>query len=123
MQQPTRQEQAQAILERRARRVASQALGRRAVTAADFAEAFTLEMMDLQAEIPDKAALLALGQNIVGPRDGIYVLDDGETFRVYLQERGETYEGSGRVDFETARNKVIALLIQLDGLPFTPPGI
>lgn len=123
MQQPTRQEQAQAILERRARRVASVALGRRAVTAADFEEAFTLEMMDLQAEIPDKAALLALGRNIVGPRDGIYVLDDGHTFRVYLQERGETYEASGRVDFDAARNKVISLLIQLDGLPFTPPGI
>ncbi|MCH8985256.1 MAG: hypothetical protein IIB04_01425 [Acidobacteria bacterium] len=50
MQQPTRQEQAQAILERRARRGASAALGRRAVTAADVeaakeivAEAYGIE--------------------------------------------------------------------------------
>jgi len=120
---PTRQEQARAILERQARRLASQSLGRRATSTADFEEAFNLEMMDLHAEIPDRAALLDLGRNIVGPRDGIYILDDGDTFRVYLQEKGETYQGYRGVDFETARSIVINLVIQLDGLPFTPPGV
>jgi hypothetical protein len=121
--QPTRQEQARAILERRARGLASRAIGRRATSTADFEEAFNLEMMDLHAEIPDKRALLDLGRNIVGPRDGLYILDDGDTFRVYIQEKGETYEGHRGADFETARSIVIGLLIQLDGLPFTPPGI
>jgi len=116
---PTRQEQARAILERQARRLASQSLGRRATSTADFEEAFNLEMMDLHAEIPDKMALLRLGTNLVG----LYILDDGESFRVYLQEKGETYQGYRGLDFETARSVVIDLIIQLDGLPFTPPGI
>lgn len=123
MDRPTRQEQARAILERQARSLASQSLGRRATSTADFEEAFNLEMMDLHAEIPDKMALLRLGTNLVGPRDGLYILDDGESFRVYLQEKGETYQGYRGLDFETARSVVIDLIIQLDGLPFTPPGI
>ncbi len=123
MGRPTRQEQARAILERRARTLASQSIGRRATSTADFEEAFNLEMMDLYAEIPDKEALLSHGRNIVGPRDGLYILDDGDSFRIYLQEKGETYEGHRGVDFETARSIVINLVIQLDGLPFTPPGI
>ncbi len=121
MQRPTRQEQARAILELRAWKLASQVLGRRATNAADFADAFNLERIDLLAEIPDVAALMRLGRNVVGPRDGLYVLDDGGTYRVYLQEKGETYyETSG--DFETARDAAIDRLVQLGGLPFEIPG-
>ncbi|GBE25092.1 hypothetical protein BMS3Bbin02_01377 [bacterium BMS3Bbin02] len=123
MDRPTRQEQARAILERRARKLASQSIGRRATSTADFEEAFNLEMMDLYAEIPDKETLLGLGRNLVGPHDGLYILDDGDSFRIYLQEKGETYQGFKGADFETARSIVIDLVIQLDGLPFTPPGI
>ena len=72
----------------RAWQLASRTLGRRAATAADFAEAFTLEWIDLLAAIPDPAALLGLGRNRVGPADGLYVIDEGAgLFRVYRQER------------------------------------
>ena len=122
MTRPTRQEQAQAILERRAWRLASQVLGRRATNAADFHEAFNLERIDLIAEIPNPEALLALGRNIVGPRDGLYVLDDGGSYRVYNQEKGEVYYEVRGASFEQARDAAIDRLIQLGGIPFSPEG-
>jgi hypothetical protein len=97
-------------------------LGRRATGAADFDEAFTLERIDLISEIPHPGALLSLGRNVAGPRDGLYVIDDGESFRVYLQERGETYYEVTGATFEEAREAVIDRLIQLNGIPFTPEG-
>jgi inactivated superfamily I helicase len=122
MNRPTRQEQARAILERRAARVASTILQRRATSQADFLEAFNLERIDLISEIPNREALLALGRNIVGPRDDLYILDDGDSFRVYLQERGETYSQVVGASFDQARDAVIDRVITLQGLPFTPPG-
>lgn len=122
MYQTTRQEQAQAILERRGQSMASRILGRRANSAADFAEAFNLERIDLISEIPTSEVMLALGRNVVGPRDGLYVLDDDGTYRVYLQEKGEQYYMTSGASFEEARDVVIDRLIQLQGLPFEPPG-
>lgn len=119
---PTRQEQAQAILHLKGAQLASRILGRRATSAADFAEAFNLERIDLIAEIPNPAALLALGKNIVGPRDGLYVLDDGGTYRVYLQEKGEAFSEVAGASFDQARDAVIDRLLQLGGLPFRPQG-
>lgn len=102
--------------------MASRVLGRRATGASDYEEAFNLEWIDLISEIPNDDALLALGRNIVGPKDGLYVLRDGDTYRVYIQERGmDQYPVTG-ADFETARDAVIHRLIQLQGLPYTPPG-
>ena len=123
MERPTRQEQAQAILTLKAQRMASQILGRRASGAGDFEEAFNLEWVDLVSEIPDQDAMMALGTNIVGPRDGLYILRDGGTFRVYLQEKGEDFYEVTGADFEEARDTVIRRLIQLQGLPFIPPGL
>lgn len=123
MERPTRQEQAQAILQRRAQRLASQILGRRATGAGDYAEAFNLEWVDIISEIPTPVEMLALGRNIVGPRDGLYVLDDGCSYRVYLQEKGISFQELSDAGFEEARDAVIHLLIQIQGLPYTPPGI
>lgn len=122
MERPTRQEQAEAILGLKAQRMASQILGRRASGAADFEEAFNLEWVDLISEIPTGDSMMALGRNIVGPKDGLYVLRDGDTFRVYLQEKGEDYFVLRGVGFEEARDAVIHRLIQMQGLPFIPPG-
>lgn len=116
---PTRQDQARAILDRKARRMASAILGRRATSAADFDEAFTVERMDVLAEIRDADALLALGRNAVGPRDGLYVLRDGEdVFRVYLQERGIPHDEARGLDFEQARDAVIERVVMMNGIPF-----
>lgn len=123
MERPTRQSQAEAILALRAQRMASQILGRRATGAEDFAEAFNLEWVDLVSEIPTPEAMMALGRNIVGPRDGLYILRDGDSFRVYLQEKGEDFYVLTGADFEQARDAVIHRLIQLQGLPFVPPGL
>ena len=122
MDRPTRQEQAQAILGLRGRQLASRILGRRATSSGDFAQAFNLERVDLISEIPDAAALLALGRNVVGPRDGLYVLDEGESYRVYIQERGIAFDELGAATFEEARDAVIDRLIWLGGLPYSPPG-
>ena len=122
MDRPTRQEQAEAILGLKAQRMASRVLGRRATGAADYEEAFNLEWIDLISEIPDDDALLALGRNIVGPKDGLYILRLGDRFRVYIQEKGEdNYQLTG-IGFEEARDAVIHRLIQLQGMPYTPPG-
>lgn len=122
MTRPTRQEQAQAILQRRAWQLASQVLGRRATNAADFDEAFNLERVDLVSEIPTRDALLALGRNVAGPGDGLYIIDDGDSFRVYTQERGETYYELRGATFGEAREAAIDRLIQLNGIPFSPAG-
>jgi hypothetical protein len=98
--------------------MASQILGRRAVSAADYREAFTVERIDAVAEIRDESALLAFGRNTVGPRDGLYILDDGGSFRVYIQERGIPFDELRDLDFDQARDAVIDRLIQLNGIPF-----
>ncbi len=102
--------------------MASRILGRRASGAADFEEAFNLEWIDLISEIPTEEAMMSLGRNIVGPKDGLYILRDGDRFRVYLQEKGEDLYILGGAGFEEARDAVIQRLIQLQGLPFIPPG-
>ena len=119
MSRPTRQEQAQALLQRKARKMASAVLGRRATTAADFADAFNLERVDIVSEVPDRETLLALGLNRVGPRDGLYVLEDGTGFRVYLQERGIPMREESGLGFDDARSKVIDELVLLNGIPFS----
>jgi len=122
MHQTTRQEQAQAILQRRGQAMASRILDRRANSAADFDEAFNLERIDLISEIPTPEAMLALGRNAAGPSDDLYIHDDGGSYRVYIQEKGEVYYLAAGLSFEAARDEVIDRLIQLQGLPFTPPG-
>jgi len=120
MDRPTRQEQAQALLHRKGRRLASQILGHRATTTRDFADAFTLERVDITSEIPDPATLLALGLNRVGPRDGLYVLDDGENrFRVYVQEGGIPLRERSGLSFDAARDAVIDELMRANGIPFS----
>jgi hypothetical protein len=119
MNRPTRQEQAQAILNRKARRLASSVLGRRATTAADFSEAFTLERVDIISEIPDRETLLGLGLNRVGPRDGLYVFEDGGVYRVYVQERGIPMRERNGLSFDEARTSVIDELVLLNGIPFS----
>ena len=119
MHRPTRQEQAQAILQRKARKLASQILGHRATTATDFAEALTLERIDIISEIPDRETLLSLGLNRVGPRDGLYVLEDPEGFRVYAQEHGTPVRERSDLSFDEARDAVIDELVLLNGIPFS----
>jgi hypothetical protein len=123
MSKPTRQEQAEAILALRGRPMAEAILGRRANSSEDFVAAFNVERIDLIAAIPNRAALLALGRNVAGPRDGLYVLPAGETrYRVYIQERGEVRNPREGLDFDTARDEVIDRIILLQGLPYDPPG-
>ena len=119
MSRPTRQEQAQALLQRKARKMASAVLGRRATTAADFADAFNLERVDIVSEISDRETLMALGLNRVGPRDGLYILEDREGMRVYLQERGTPMREASGLDFDEARDKVIDELVLLNGITFS----
>ena len=118
MTRPTRQEQAQAILQRRAARTASAILGRRASTAADFAEAFTLERVDMIAEIDGVATLLALGHNRSGPRDGLYIIEEADGFRVYTQEGGIPQSERSGMSFYEARDAVIDRIVMLNGIPY-----
>ncbi len=118
MTRPTRHEQAQAILQRKAARLASQILERRASTAADFAEAFTLERVDVVAEIDSVDALLAVGRNRVGPRDGLYVIEEDGGFRVYIQERGIPEREVAGLTFDEAREAVIDRVMLLNGIPY-----
>ena len=122
MNKPTRSEQAEAILKGNARDLASKILARRATSAEDFVEAFNLERIDMIAEIEDHERLLSFGINVVGPRDGIYVIDDGDSYRVYLQERGETMQGVEGVDFSTAVDTLIDLCVLRNGIPWRPIG-
>ena len=122
MERPTRREQARAILESRGHSMAAEILERRPSSAADYDDAFNLEWIDLVAEIPGRDALLALGSNRVGPRDGLYILNDGSSYRVYVQERGIELHAIAGAGFDEARDAVIEHLIMLQGLPFRPPG-
>jgi hypothetical protein len=103
--------------------MARQMLGRRPISSADFQEALSCEWIDLLAEIPNGSALQALGRTVVGPRDGLYVLDEtDDTWRVYVQERGVIIEEVRNSTFEQAREFVIDKSILLSGLPFVPVG-
>lgn len=115
----TRQEQARAIIERRARRVASEMLGRQATTGADFREALTVERLDLISEIPDHFALMALGRNVAGPKNDLYVLDRETGYTVYVQHGGEPYEVFEDCTFDQARNHAVDSLVMLNGIPFS----
>lgn len=121
MNRPTRHEQAIAILKLGGHRMASQIIGRRATNAADFREAFNVERIDLVAAIPNAEEMLRLGRNIVGPRDGLYVLEDDGSYRVYIQESGESGQEI-RGDFADAREAVVDALLLLGGIPYVPPG-
>ena len=66
-------------------------------------------------------ALLRLGRNIVGPRDGLYVLSGDGAYRVYTQEKGEAGP-EVRGGFNAAREAAVDALIQLGGLPYVPAG-
>jgi len=121
MDRPTRHDQAIAILKLRGHRMASQILGRRATNAADFEEAFNVERIDLVSAIPTVEAMLRLGRNIVGPRDGLYILDDGGSYRVYVQESGDSLS-EVRGDFDAAREAVVDALVHLGGIPYVPAG-
>jgi hypothetical protein len=114
----TRQEQARAIIEHRARKLASDLLGRHATTGTDFATAFTLERIDLISEIPDHDALMALGANMAGPRNGLYVLERPDGYTVYQQHNGEPYEVFTDLTFDEARDRAIDCLVMLNGIPF-----
>lgn len=114
----TRQQQAHAIIEGTVRAIASQMLGRSATTGADFAEALTVERIDLIAEIPDRDALRSLGLNIAGPRNGLYVLERPEGFTVYQQQNGVPHEMFEELDFDAARDAAIDCLVMLNGIPF-----
>lgn len=114
----TRQEQAQAILEQRARIIASRMLGRQATTGADFRQALSLERIDLIAEIPDEASLVALGRNVPGPKNGLYILGRPEGYTVYQQHNGEPYEVFEALSFSQARDVAIDCLVMLNGIPY-----
>jgi hypothetical protein len=98
--------------------MASRILERRASTAADFAEAFNLERVDMIAEIDTVDALLALGRNRAGPRHGLYVLEENDRFRVYIQERGIPQNERSGLSFDEARDAVIDRVLLLNGIPF-----
>lgn len=119
---PTRSEQAEAILKGNGRELASRIIGRRATSAEDFSEAFNLERIDMIAEVESADRLLSFGINRVGPKDGIYVIDDDGVYRVYLQERGETLHGVGGVDFDGAVDALIDLCVLRNGIPWKPVG-
>ncbi len=98
--------------------MASRMLGRQATTGADFAEALTVERIDLIAQIPDDEALMALGRNIAGPRNGLYVLDHPNGYMVYQQHNGEPYKVFDGLGFDEARDAAIDCLVMLNGIPF-----
>ena len=114
----TRQEQAQAIIGNKARRIASMMLGRQASTGTDFKEALTVERIDLVAEIPDAEVLLSLGRNVAGPKNGLYVLERPDGFTVYLQHNGEPYEVFTGMPFDDARDVAIDCLVMMNGIPY-----
>ncbi|MBT8197424.1 MAG: hypothetical protein KJP12_06280 [Acidimicrobiia bacterium] len=118
----TRHEQAQALLAGRGFAMASRILGRRATTAADFEAAFTLERVDLVAEILSREDLWRFARDRVGPRDGVYVLERDEGFVVYHQESGFDVDTRAGLDFEAARDELIERLLMRSGVPYRPPG-
>jgi hypothetical protein len=114
----TRQEQARAIIENKARRMASKLLGRQATTGTDFSQALTVERIDLVAEIPDAETLLSLGRNVTGPKNGLYVLERPDGFTVYLQHNGQPYEVFSGLPFNDARDVAIDCLVMMNGIPY-----
>jgi hypothetical protein len=100
--------------------MASRLLGRAAVTGADFGAAFTLERLDLVAEIRTPADFAALGHQRVGPGDGLYILQQPDGFRVYVQERGIPMGERSGLGFDEAREAVIDHLVVLNGIPWKP---
>jgi hypothetical protein len=114
----TRQEQATAIINQKARRMASSILGRQATTGSDFAEALTVERIDIITEIPDEDALMALGRNHAGPKNGLYVLRHADGFSVYQQHNGEPYEMFSGLDFDAARDVAVDCLVMMNWIPF-----
>jgi len=114
----TRKEQAEAIIERRARHIAAEMLGRHPTTGSDFREALTVERLDLISEIPDHDTLMALGRNVASPKNGLYILDRPEGYTVYHQHNGEPYEAFSDLTFDEARNHAIDSLVMLNGIPF-----
>ncbi|MDA2979803.1 MAG: hypothetical protein O3B42_08615 [Actinomycetota bacterium] len=114
----TRQEQARAIIEGRARRVASAMLGRQATTGADFREALTVERIDLVSEIPDDTALKALGRPVAGPKNGLYVIERESGYTVYQQHGGEPFEVFADLNFDRARDAAIDCMVMMNGIPF-----
>lgn len=114
----TRQEQARAIIENNARRMASKLLGRQATTGTDFSQALTVERIDLVAEIPDAETLLSLGRNVAGPKNGLYVLERQDGFTVYLQHNGQPYEIFSEMPFSDARDVAIDCLVMMNGIPY-----
>jgi len=114
----TRKEQAEAILERRARRIAAEMLGRHPSTGSDFRQALTLERLDLISEIPDHETLMGLGRNVASPKNGLYVLDRPEGYMVYHQHNGEPYEVFSELSFDEARNHAIDSIVMLNGIPY-----
>lgn len=115
----TRSEQAQALIARRGRVMASRMLGRQATTADDFRAALTLERIDLIAEIPDHDALMNLGRNIPGPRNDLYILERPDGYTVYHQHNGEPYEVFDGCTFDEARDHAIDSIVMLNGIPFS----
>ena len=114
----TRQEQAQAIIDNKARRIASKMLGRQATTGTDFRAALTVERIDLIAEIPGVEALSSLGRTVAGPRNGLYILERQDGFTVYLQHNGEPYEVFSGLSFDEARDVAIDCLVMMNGIPY-----
>lgn len=114
----TRQEQAQAILEQKARPMASTMLGYHATTGKDFAQALTVERIDILSEIPDAEALMELGFTVPGPKNGLYILDRGDGYTVYQQHNGEPYEIFDDLNFDQARNAAIDCIVMMNGIPF-----
>jgi len=114
----TRKEQAEAILERRARRMAAEMLGRHPTTGAEFREALTVERLDVIAEIPDHDTLMGLGRNVASPRNDLYILDRPEGYMVYHQHNGEPYEVFSHLTFDEARDRAIDSLVMLNGIPY-----
>lgn len=114
----TRHEQARAIIEQRARKLASRMLGRQATTAADFREALTVERIDLISEIPDGGTLMGLGRNVAGPKNGLYILERPDGYTVYHQHNGEPYEVFSGCTFDEARDRAIDSLVMLNGIPY-----
>ncbi|MBT8212218.1 MAG: hypothetical protein KJN71_03630 [Acidimicrobiia bacterium] len=102
--------------------MASKILGRRAMTAADFADAFTLERVDLVGEILRPADMWQFARDRAGPRDGVYVLERDDGYVVYHQESGVDIDARAGLDFEAARDALIERLIMRSGVPFRPPG-
>jgi hypothetical protein len=114
----TRQEQARAIIEGTARRIASAMLGRQATTGGDFREALTVERIDLVSEIPDADALKSLGRPVAGPKNGLYVIERESGYTVYQQHGGEPYEVFDDLDFNGARDTAIDCMVMMNGIPF-----